>query len=292
MPDHPARLRRSAVLSGLAICVVLASLFPNVASAILNGADADREPAVSRSIVAVVIEDSASPGPDGRPGFYPSTGIVVARQWILTVKHAFINRAAAQYAWQVHFDKEIRVGATGSRIRSLRRSDAIPHPNLDLALLHIDQPMPFEYRPTRVVADWRNLESRSELRGLLAGWGPTQKPGGGNRLHYVEEPISAPRLAESAHWPDLVPRGQGDDFMEIDQRDGRGSCSGDSGGPVLARLADGDLGLLGIITGNASYQGEHPCLAYSYAIRADRVIDWIARVTGTIFNPRTMLFTE
>lgn len=275
---------RALLLAGL--------MLPTAALAILGGLPGERDPAIAASTVAVVIEDTGTRGPDGRPGYYPSTGIVVARDWILTVKHALADHTGPQYVWSVHLAPEIRTGSTDARVRRIDPASVVFHPTLDLALIHLDAAMPFEFKPARLVADGRHLARDTAFRGLLAGYGPAQGQTAANRLNFVEEPISAISLAMGRRWPDMVARNQGPDHLEIDQRDGRGSCSGDSGGPVFTRLANGGLGLLGVIRGNASYSGAHPCLSYSYAVRVDRALAWITQVTGRLYDPASMLLVE
>lgn len=274
------------------VLLLAASLLPLSSQAILNGMPADAEPAVAASTVAIVIEDRSTTGPDGRPGYYPSTGIVIAPDWILTVKHSFAKYNGPQHVWLLHLAPEIATGPGGDRIRLLERSRVVFHPTLDLALVHLEAPVPFEYRPVKVVTDGRRLARESMPSALLAGYGPAGNVQGPNQLRFVVEPISAFSLVNTPRWPDLVSRGQADSHMEVDQRDGRGSCRGDSGGPVFARLAGGGLGVLGVIRGNASYDGAHPCLGYSYAVRIDHALGWMAQVTGRIYDPASMQLVE
>jgi hypothetical protein len=267
-------------------------MVPAAAQAILNGLPGGQESTVADSTVAIVIEDNSKLGPDGRPGYYPSTGIVIAPNWILTVRHAFAGHREPQYVWQVRFDTEIGNASTGE-LRTLARGDVIPHPVLDLALVHVEPAVPFQYRPVRLLADGRRLKQGLPLKALLAGFGPAKNRGGRNALNFVEEPISALAIRPGGRWPDnVIPPGQGNYYLEIDQRDGRGSCSGDSGGPAFARLATGDLALLGVIKGNAAYNGRHPCLGYSYAVRIDVALPWLMHVTGTLYDPTSMLLVD
>lgn len=261
------------------------------AMAILEASAGELDPTVARGTVAVVIEDTGEVGPNGQHGYYPSSGVVIARDWILTVKHGFAAHAAARYSWQIHFAPEIRAGTSGNAIHEVRRGDVFPHPTLDLALVRITA-MPFAYQPVRIPINWTRMAEGPAPRAVLAGFGPARGLRAPNRLRSVEEPVSATDLTQTRRRPDLVPPAQAGLHLEIDQRDGRGSCSGDSGGPVFLRDSTGRLGLIGVIRGNASYNGEHPCLAYSYAVRVDRVIDWLAEVTGKFYNAASMSLVD
>jgi hypothetical protein len=288
MPEAAIRKSRwvgwAPLLAGL--------LLPAPASAILDGTPAEQEPAVASSTLAVVIADTSQRGPDGRPGYYPSTGIVIAPDWVLTVKHSFAKYNGTQHVWQLHLSPQIDSGPGGDRVRVVARSRVVFHPTLDLALVRLDAPMPFEYRPVKVVSAGRHLAREATLSALLAGYGPVGNRHGPHRLNFVVEPISALSLANGPRQPDHIPRGQADSHLEIDQRDGRGSCRGDSGGPVLVKLAEGGVGLLGVISGNASYSGAHPCLGFTYAVRVDRALAWITQVTGRYYDPASMLLVD
>lgn len=272
---------------------LLASLLlPPSAQAILDGLPGEQEPAVASSTVAVVIADTSLRGPDGQPGYYPSSGVVIAPNWVLTVKHSFARYNGPQHVWQLHLAPEVAFGSRGDRVRLFERSRVIFHPTLDLALIRVDGQMPFEYRPVKVVADGRRLAGDATRGAWLAGYGPSGNGKGANRLQFVAEPISALSLATVQRQPDLIPRGQADSHLEVDQRDGRGSCRGDSGGPVFVKLAEGGVGLLGVISGNASYSGAHPCLGFTYAVRVDRALAWMTQVTGRFYDPASMLLVD
>jgi hypothetical protein len=292
--SRAASARRSGLTTRHWFCALLACLLaPAPALAILDGTPAEEESAVATSTVAIVIADTSRRGPNGKPGYFPSSGVVIARDWILTVKHAFAAHLESQYVWRVRFDRQIADNVAEGRDHVLARGDVVFHPALDLALVRIPSGMPFEYRPIPMVTDARRLKPDIPFRVVLAGFGPAQNKAGRNILRFVEEPVSAMTLRPGGRWPaELVPPGQGSYYFEIDQHDGRGSCSGDSGGPVFARLSDDALALLGVIKGNASYSAGHPCLGWSYAIRVDRALTWITQVTGRLYDPESMSLLE
>jgi hypothetical protein len=266
----------------LAAAAALLAALPS--HAILNGFPATSVPAVAASTVAILIEDRKTRGPDGRPGFYPTTGILITRDWVLTVRHGFTKFRGKRYV------PRLSVGATegGKRVSLAISADRIfIHPTLDLALVRVEgwNP-PFSFRPARLAPPPPISE-----QVLLAGFGQTKDAPAGTSLRAVEEPVSAPAVVDSSRLPDLFPPHLAAHYMEIDQRDGKGSCSGDSGGPVFRRVED-QLELVGIIAGNASFDGRHPCLEYSYAVRIDGAVDWIAAVTGKSFNLLTRAFQD
>lgn len=251
--------------------------------AILDGVQASSVPAVAASTVAILIEDRKTRGPDGRPGFYPTTGVLITRNWVLTVGHGFDKFRGSRYVPRLTYGE----GSHGSTPVPISPGRVSLHPALDLALVQVEgwQP-PFSFRPARF-----GMPPPSPEKVVLAGFGRTKGSPPQTALTMIEEPVSSPSLAGASRLPDLFPHHLAAHYLEIDQRDGRGSCSGDSGGPVFRRAGD-ELELVGIIVGNASFQGRHPCQEYSYAVRADAALDWIATVTGKSFNPLSRSFQD
>jgi hypothetical protein len=247
-----------------------------LAHAILQGDPGIPEPAISQLTVAILIEDRLHTGQDGRPGYYPTSGVLISPRWVLTVRHGFSKHQGGRYHWAVRFGQR---EAPGKQMLTVDAQNVVMHPALDLALVRVDgwQP-PFGFRSPRLGGPGSVGD-----KVMLAGFGETKLTPGGDALHTVDEPVSAPSVADSPHHPELFPAAHAPYYMEIDQRDGKGSCRGDSGGPVFRR-ADGDLELIGIIVGNASFVGHQPCLDYAYAVRLDGVIAWITAVTGQPFN--------
>lgn len=252
--------------------------------AILNGFPIVSLPAVAESTVAILIEDKKTRGPDGRPGFYPTSGVLITRDWVLTVRHGFAKYRGKRYIPRLRFGPSDKAETASVPIPA---DHIFTHPVLDLALVRVEgwRP-PFSFRPARL-----GPPPPMHDKVLLAGFGQTKDSPPGAILSAVEEPVSAPAVVDSPRLPELFPPQLAAHYMEIDQRDGKGSCSGDSGGPVFRRLED-QLELVGIIAGNASFDGRHPCLEYSYAVRIDAAVDWIAAVTGKSFNLLTRSFQD
>jgi Trypsin len=261
------------------------------ACAILNGSPGNRDSTVEKGTVALVVEDTRTQGPNGEHGYYPTSGVLISQNWVLTVKHGMAKHLSEQYDWQVHFSPEIKSKPKTGVLKVLR-TNVIFHPALDLALVYIGNSAPVEYRPVQVLQNWPDAMQSEPTRITLAGYGPAADAVGTNRLNFVEEPISAISMVNSDRNPGLFPPDQAGYYMEMDQKDGKGSCKGDSGGPALLKLSDGSLALLGVIAGNVSYQGGHPCLQYSYVIRIDRVINWITASTGLFYNSAAMRFQK
>jgi hypothetical protein len=265
-----------------ASAVAAALLGPVPCAAILDGTTAASIPGVAASTVAILIEDKRTRGPDGRPGFYPTTGVLITRDWVLTVAHGLDRFRGERYVPRLSYGDGVD-GTAASTVISPERVSL--HPALDLALVRIEgwRP-PFSFRPPRF-----GMPPPSPEKVLLAGYGQTKGFLPGTTLRMVEEPVSSSSMTDAFRLPDLFPRQLAAHYLEIDQRDGKGSCSGDSGGPVFRRVGD-ELELVGIIAGNASFRGGHPCHEYSYAVRADAAVDWIAAVTGKPFNLVTRTF--
>ena len=65
--------------------------------------------------------------------------------------------------------------------------------------------------------------------------------------------------------------------------DGRGSCFGDSGGPVFMPTEDGPA-LVGVVSRGIAVPGA-TCSDGGIYVRADKVVSWLQSVTGVDFDP-------
>lgn len=68
-------------------------------------------------------------------------------------------------------------------------------------------------------------------------------------------------------------------YLEVNQTDGSGICSGDSGGPVLARNSEGRLLLLAINTAATNDEGQRYCTKSGLSTRVSSVSQWLDRMS-------------
>jgi hypothetical protein len=214
--------------------------------AIINGADREQFLGLGAEETAAVVEIDDDPWPNGSL----CTGVLLRPDWVLTARHCL---AIEQPLVQVH---QTREHMTSSHVVDTRA-----HPDLDVALLHIDPPAEGVQLPsvaTEIVeSDW--LGQQVELAGY--GLTETNAPGG---LRFAVEPIA--ELTETK--------------LRVDGAGRSGACDGDSGGPLLARGGDGRVLVLGILS-----SGQDSCVGRDSFVRADLLTDWLATNLPTIANP-------
>ena len=101
----------------------------------------------------------------------------------------------------------------------------------DVALVRFSGGLPAGFKPATVLADAAQLANGTKV--LLAGYGQSNgvTGTGSGRLRYVEVSIENNKFSESE--------------ILLDQRQGKGACHGDSGGPAYVSVA-GKLYLWGI----------------------------------------------
>ena len=135
----------------------------------------------------------------------------------------------------------------------------------DVALLHIHGKIPESYHPAVMLAP--DHVFRTADRILFAGYGVdiVTDPTSAGVLRAVESSVADPSWANSE--------------ILFDQRDGKGSCHGDSGGPAFVRDADGSLQFFGVISRGARDDADS-CNQFSVATDLHHYRAWLHSVTG------------
>lgn len=198
----------------------------------------------------------------GAPGSQFCTGNVITPDVVLTTRHCF-DQALDN---TVEFDP---IGAAFSVglgpfdvTATVDIIDSVFHPHRDLVLLRLAEPItdlaPVEPLPliTTPLAD-----SLAGSTAEAAGHGRTEAEAEKVGLFFVSLPITC----------------VDEHYVEVFGGGTRGICSGDSGGPLLVRQADGRVGILGI-----EHQGDRSCVGRDYLVRMDRNIAWIDDALGRL----------
>ncbi|XP_063367677.1 CLIP domain-containing serine protease B4-like [Cydia amplana] len=137
-----------------------------------------------------------------------------------------------------------------SKIQDIRIEESIPHPEYqgkpnvknDIGLLRLKKPVDLSFKNADIIClpVSRDLQSRNlgGLNATVAGWGYTEKGYISSKLLTVDVPI---HTADSCR--ELYNRGQkpGDEDQTINKicagENGKDSCGGDSGGPLMVKGA-------------------------------------------------------
>jgi hypothetical protein len=172
------------------------------------------------------------------------SGVVVAQGYVLTAGHC---AAIAEPLGEILVELPAPQPSHRTRVDA---SGWFIHPELDVALVQVEpassalralRPIPPNRRP--LDAAW--LGSPVEL----AGYGASDE----GALSFAVEPIS--EVTEQR--------------LKVDGEGRHGACSGDSGGPLLGRSADGSLRVLGVLD-----QGSVSCTGVDWYTRLDVLADW------------------
>ncbi len=174
-----------------------------------------------------------------------SSSVIIGDRYLLTAKHNQITDST-----RISFGKTLF--ESKDKIRRIQK--VIQHPNLDLAILVLDEEIPNGFTPVQLKAPMPTAGSL-----FLAGFGMTdiKKPSWPSRLKRTELPV------ESLQDPQ---------FIRLEQIGSTGACSGDSGGPVYT-IENNQIVVGGILHGGLMSHGL--CLGSVLYTRIDIALDWI-----------------
>jgi secreted trypsin-like serine protease len=149
-------------------------------------------------------------------------------------------------------------GAVTTRIwGTVEDEDAPDHG--DIAMVRFSGGLPAGFRPARILWDTSVLQDGGTA--TLAGYGITRTHPhtGSGRLRKVDVEI-----ANATH---------GETEILFDQRDGRGACHGDSGGPAFAEV-DGELLLFGVTNRGFDDDGD-TCARFGVYTKIAAYREWV-----------------
>jgi hypothetical protein len=174
------------------------------------------------------------------------TGVMLATDWVLSAAHCSIGVPAV-----VDFGPD-----ANHPDASATTDSSTTHPDLDLALWHLDEGSgepPFGFESLQgwtdaVDASWIGKDAE------LAGYGTTETGATGLRLFVSEKILRVD-----------------DTFITVDGAGRSGACAGDSGGPLLVANRAGKPLVAGILS-----VGSADCRGIDRYVRIDRAWHWLA----------------
>lgn len=194
------------------------------------------------------------------------TGSVIAKNVILTAGHCARGAEKNQIYAVFHPDMMCASGYN-SRMK-IQSDDILVHKDYkgdssaksDLALVKLSAPVPADY-PVIDLYDGKSPLSSDNL--LMVGYGITSESARDSR--FLRKVNKSAKLDSMVDGPNIA----------FDQRDGRGGvCSGDSGGPIYAKVGN-QYKVIGVNSVVAGPKEETVCHNFSIAMYMPSFADWV-----------------
>jgi hypothetical protein len=214
------------------------------------------------------------------------TGTLIAPDIVMTAAHCFADFGQEIGATPEQLKNKITVGFglnvaktsndTSVQFRKIQSFTVHPQyvvdsvslatyvPMYDVALIRLSEPAPASAQPATLVSDKNIL--RSGLTVYLVGFG----------LLSVIPEVQATQMMETDVQVDN-PAISATQFTYRTGTSGKGSCSGDSGGPAYIQQPDGTLGVIGITS-----WGDTNCEQVGAYTSVPYFADWIQKAVQTL----------
>lgn len=204
------------------------------------------------------------------------TGNIIAANLILTAAHctqAHPERIIAIFSTRMPQSSQDLQKMVWRRIIGGKTSAAWPLLNAskdkewgDIALLKFDGALPTGYKAAKLLANKAVL--RNGMTVTLAGFGITDgiRHTDTDALRKVDVKFADVNFSSTE--------------LLMDQRQGRGACHGDSGGPALIKVAGSDV-LVGV-TSRGSKDPQDTCLQFSVYTSVVAHLNWIKKTSAEL----------
>lgn len=202
-------------------------------------------------------------------------GTVIAPAIVLTAAHC-VERSRAAAVTVVTGRTRLSDEASGerSRVASIAVHPAWDGTNADVAVLRLAAPVAAAPLALSEGGD----HEQPATQAVVAGWGVTGRGGISDELRAVDLPITRTRDCRKTFGGAFDPS-----TMVCAGGDGHDSCSGDSGGPLLATDGSGTIVQVGIVSFGTDPCGQRGVSGVYTRVSAMR--SWLASVTDTQVAP-------
>jgi secreted trypsin-like serine protease len=203
-------------------------------------------------------------------------GIFICPTWVLTAAHC-----GSSGTFQVRLGRIQWQASGGVAVNAAQR---IGHPNFnsrtlanDIALLRLPNPVASTNNIRPIPLPPANAGNFAGVNALVSGWGRTTQNGGVSpNLMWIQCPVITNAVCAQTFGSSIIINST----LCIRCPSGRGTCNGDSGGPLIRRLSNCDQ-LIGVVNfgSSAGCAVGHPA---GFA-RVSFFRPWIQSHTGTCF---------
>lgn len=258
---------------------------------IIGGSEVATMDSISKFVVKIHVYSLKKIGDPKPDNFYLCTGIIIDEYHILTAGHCVYReepgeiktgntnstvaegaKAKEILAAEVYFNNS-NVTEASSKTNKIFAKSVSVHPNysfyrlrfFDLAVLELFEKIPSTALPIEFLPYSIELKEGDQLTVL----------GYGSKVDYGIS--SSSTLAKAENIP--IQSDEGTNFL-LDQKNGKGICSGDSGGPAVY-LYQGKYYLVGINQGvvvlNKNSDSKGTCKSASSVVKAQTFKSWILK---------------